>query len=40
MSDRDRLDQLLDLINEQGIHSLSDTQRRELMRLRDRLRGQ
>lgn len=38
MSDRDRLDALLDQINDQGIGSLSDAQRRELMKLRDRLR--
>ncbi len=39
MSDRERLDVLLDQINEQGINSLSEAQRRELMALRDRLRG-
>lgn len=39
MSDRDRLDMLLDQINEQGIHSLTAAQRREMMHLRDRLRG-
>lgn len=38
MSDKERLDALLDRINEQGIQSLTDAQRRELMRLRDRLR--
>ncbi|WP_028708473.1 rhomboid family intramembrane serine protease [Propionicicella superfundia] len=40
MTDRERLDLLLDQIGEQGIHSLSSSQRRELLRLRDRLRGQ
>ncbi len=39
LSDRERLDALLDQINERGIGSLSESQRRELMRLRDRLRG-
>lgn len=38
MSDRDKLDALLDKINEQGIHGLSAAERRELGRLRDRLR--
>lgn len=37
-SDRERLDDLLDQINEQGIGSLTDAQRKELMRLRERLR--
>ncbi len=37
-SDRERLDALLDQINAGGLNSLSDSQRRELMRLRDRLR--
>lgn len=37
-SDREQLDALLDQINEHGIQSLTDAQRRELMRLRDRLR--
>ncbi|MCW5952076.1 MAG: hypothetical protein KIT69_07445 [Propionibacteriaceae bacterium] len=37
-SDRERLDELLDLINERGIGSLTDSQRKELMRLRERLR--
>nr|WP_300150655.1 rhomboid family intramembrane serine protease [Propionicimonas sp.] len=38
MTDREQLDALLDQINDQGIQSLTDAQRRELMRLRDRLR--
>ncbi len=38
ISDRERLDQLLDQINDQGIGSLTDAQRRELLRLRERLR--
>lgn len=38
-SDREQLDALLDQISEQGLDSLSPAQRRELMRLRDRLRG-
>jgi len=37
-SDREQLDALLDQINANGIQSLTDAQRRELMRLRDRLR--
>ncbi|MCA0253264.1 MAG: hypothetical protein LCH76_13465 [Actinobacteria bacterium] len=37
-TDRERLDELLDQINEQGIGSLTDAQRKELMRLRERLR--
>lgn len=37
-SDRERLDALLDQINDQGIQSLTDSQRKELLRLRDRLR--
>lgn len=37
-SDRDRLDALLDQINERGLNSLSEAERRELLRLRDRLR--
>ena len=37
-SDAERLDALLDQINERGIDSLSPGQRRELIRLRDRLR--
>jgi membrane associated rhomboid family serine protease len=37
-SDREQLDALLDQINDQGIQSLTEAQRRELMRLRDRLR--
>lgn len=38
-SDREQLDVLLDQINDRGIDSLTPAQRRELMRLRDRLRG-
>ncbi|MEA5117181.1 MAG: hypothetical protein VB036_06120 [Propionicimonas sp.] len=38
-SDRDQLDALLDQINERGLDSLTPAQRREMMRLRDRLRG-
>jgi hypothetical protein len=38
MSDRERLDALLDQINEKGLNSLSDAQRKELLKLRDRLR--
>lgn len=38
VSDRERLDELLDQINDQGIGSLTDAQRKELMRLRERLR--
>jgi membrane associated rhomboid family serine protease len=38
MTDREQLDALLDQINDHGIQSLTDAQRRELMRLRDRLR--
>lgn len=38
LSDREQLDALLDQINEKGIQSLTDAQRRELMKLRDRLR--
>jgi hypothetical protein len=37
-SDRERLDQLLDQINDKGINSLTDSQRKELLKLRDRLR--
>jgi hypothetical protein len=37
-SDRERLDALLDQINAGGLNSLSDSQRRELLKLRDRLR--
>lgn len=37
-SDAERLDQLLDQINEKGLHSLSAAQRKELLRLRDRRR--
>lgn len=38
-SSRERLDELLDRINDHGIDSLSASERRELMRLRDQLRG-
>lgn len=38
LSDRERLDELLDQINERGIDSLTPGQRREMMRLRDRIR--
>ncbi|MGB7963574.1 MAG: DUF6576 domain-containing protein [Propionicimonas sp.] len=38
LSDQEQLDALLDQINDKGIHSLSAAQRRELMRLRARLR--
>lgn len=37
-SDQERLDDLLDQINARGLDSLSPGQRRELIRLRDRLR--
>lgn len=37
-SDREKLDALLDQINEKGIQSLTSGQKRELMRLRERLR--
>lgn len=37
-SDRERLDTLLDQINDEGIGSLTDAQRKELLKLRDRLR--
>lgn len=37
-SDRERLDELLDQINAQGIGSLTEAQRKELLRLRERLR--
>jgi membrane associated rhomboid family serine protease len=37
-SDRQRLDELLDQINDQGIGSLTDAQRKELLKLRERLR--
>lgn len=37
-SDRERLDALLDQINDHGIDSLTPAQRRELTKLRDRLR--
>jgi hypothetical protein len=39
-SDRERLDALLDQINAGGLNSLSESQRRELLKLRDRLRRQ
>ncbi len=39
MSDRERLDALLDRINEDGLNGLTEAERRELLRLRDRLRG-
>lgn len=38
MTDRERLDALLDQINERGLNSLTDAERKELLRLRDRLR--
>ena len=38
-SDRERLDQLLDQINDHGIGSLTDAQRKEMLKLRERLRG-
>lgn len=37
-TDRERLDALLDQISERGLNSLSDAERRELLKLRDRLR--
>jgi hypothetical protein len=37
-SDRQRMDDLLDQINEQGLHSLSEAQRKELKKLSDRRR--
>lgn len=37
-SDRQRLDELLDQINDHGIGSLTDAQRKELLKLRERLR--
>lgn len=40
VSDRDRLDALLDQINAKGLNSLTDSQRRELLKLRERLRRQ
>ena len=39
-SDRERLDDLLDQINAGGIGSLTEAQRRELLKLRERLRRQ
>lgn len=39
-SDRERLDALLDQINAGGLNSLTESQRRELLKLRDRLRRQ
>ena len=38
MSDREQLDAILDQINDRGLDSLSAAQKRELKRLRDRLR--
>jgi hypothetical protein len=38
-SDRQRLDELLDQINDQGIHSLTEGQRKELKKLSDRRRN-
>jgi membrane associated rhomboid family serine protease len=38
-ADRARLDVLLDRINETGLHSLTDAERKELVDLRNRLRG-
>ncbi|MGC3995392.1 MAG: rhomboid family intramembrane serine protease [Propionicimonas sp.] len=38
LSDREQLDALLDQINAKGIQSLTDAQRKELMKLRERLR--
>ena len=38
-ADRARLDDLLDRINETGLHSLTDAERKELVDLRNRLRG-
>lgn len=38
-SARARLDDLLDRINESGLHSLTDAERKELLDLRNRLRG-
>jgi hypothetical protein len=38
LTDQEQLDALLDQINAHGIQSLTDSQRRELLRLRDRLR--
>lgn len=38
-SDRERLDTLLDKINDQGLQSLSEAERKELVDLRNRLRG-
>jgi hypothetical protein len=38
-ADRARLDDLLDKINDGGLHSLSDAERAELLALRGRLRG-
>lgn len=38
-SDRARLDTLLDKINDSGLHSLTDAERREMIDLRNRLRG-
>ena len=38
-SDRERLDTLLDKINDHGLQSLSEAERKELVDLRNRLRG-
>ncbi len=38
-SDREKLDDLLDRINEKGINSLTEAERKQLMDLRNRLRG-
>jgi hypothetical protein len=38
-SDRERLDQLLDQISDQGLHSLTESQRKELKKLSDRRRN-
>lgn len=38
-SDRARLDELLDRINETGLHGLSDAEKRELKKLSERLRA-
>lgn len=38
-ADAARIDQLLDKINTEGMHALSQSERRELKKLRDRLKG-
>lgn len=38
-NDRERLDELLDRINETGLHGLTPAEKRELKRLSERLRG-